>query len=59
MRYGFAAISSDTGHVSGGATWDYHNPAALATWGYRAMHDTFLKGKSITQGYYGKEISYS
>ncbi|KAE8442204.1 hypothetical protein EG329_003733 [Mollisiaceae sp. DMI_Dod_QoI] len=59
MWYGFAAISTDTGHESSGASWAYRNPDALINWGYRAMHDTVLKGKLVTQGYYGKNISYS
>ncbi|KAF9884990.1 hypothetical protein FE257_000813 [Aspergillus nanangensis] len=57
--YGFAAVSTDTGHESSGAEWAYHNPEALANWGYRAMHDAVVKGKAVTEGYYKKKIAYS
>ncbi|TGO44518.1 hypothetical protein BCON_0504g00010 [Botryotinia convoluta] len=59
MWYGFSSVSTATGHESGGAEWAYNNPEALENWGYRAMHDTVLKGKAVTQGYYGTNISYS
>ncbi|TEY61407.1 hypothetical protein BOTCAL_0169g00110 [Botryotinia calthae] len=57
--YGFASVSTDTNHKSGGTEWAYNNPVKLENWGYRAMHDTVLKGKAVTQGYYGTNISYS
>ncbi|GLB07432.1 hypothetical protein AtubIFM57258_002773 [Aspergillus tubingensis] len=57
--YGFAAVSTNTGHESSGAEWAYHNQEALANWGYRAMHDAVVNGKSVTEQYYGKNISYS
>ncbi|KAF7890215.1 hypothetical protein EAF00_008530 [Botryotinia globosa] len=59
MWYGFASISTDTGHESGGADWAYNHPEALENWGYCAMYDTVLRGKAVTQGYYGTNISYS
>ncbi|KAF5868762.1 putative feruloyl esterase b precursor protein [Botrytis fragariae] len=59
MWYGFASVSTNTGHESGGADWAYNNPEALENCGYRVMHDTVLKGKAVTQGYYGINISYS
>lgn len=59
MRYGFASVSTDTGHKSGGAEWGYNNPEALENWGYCAMHDTSLKWKAGTQRYYETNISYS
>ncbi|TGO33696.1 hypothetical protein BHYA_0231g00080 [Botrytis hyacinthi] len=59
MWYRFASVSTDTGHESGRAEWAYNHPEALENWGYRAMHDTVLKGIAVTQGYYGTNISYS
>ncbi|PWY68614.1 tannase and feruloyl esterase [Aspergillus heteromorphus CBS 117.55] len=57
--YGFAAISTNTGHESSGAEWAYQNEEALKNWGYRAMHNAVVNGKSLTENYYGKDISYS
>jgi feruloyl esterase len=59
MWYGFATTSTDTGHESGTAEWAYQNEEALTNWGYRAMHDTVLKAKSVIAGYYQSNITYS
>jgi feruloyl esterase len=59
MWYGFAATSTDTGHESGSAEWAYHNEEAITNWGYCALHDTVIRAKTVIQGYYGKNISYS
>ncbi|RAH73784.1 tannase and feruloyl esterase [Aspergillus aculeatinus CBS 121060] len=57
--YGFASISTDTGHEGNNGSFGYHNEAALTNWGYRALHDAVVNGKQVTEGYYGHNISYS
>ncbi|RYP36285.1 hypothetical protein DL767_003438 [Monosporascus sp. MG133] len=39
-HYGFATMSTDTGHSSGArdASWGLNAPESLFDWGYRAMH---------------------
>ena len=58
---GFVGLSTDTGHLSasGDASWALNNPETQTDWGYRAMHGSVVLGKAITEGYYGKKISYS
>ncbi|KIX92245.1 uncharacterized protein Z520_11991 [Fonsecaea multimorphosa CBS 102226] len=60
-RYGFASMSTDTGHVSGSfdASWALNNPEAQFDWGYRSMHGSVIYSKLITSTYYGTNISYS
>jgi feruloyl esterase len=61
VRYGFAAMSTDTGHISGTAdgSWALNNPEAQTDWGYRAMHGSVVLGKQIVSAYYEHDISYS
>ncbi|RFU31622.1 hypothetical protein B7463_g4729, partial [Scytalidium lignicola] len=59
--YGFAAMSTDTGHISGVAdgSWALHNPEGLIDWGYRAMHGSIELSKQLIEAYYGSSIKYS
>ena len=54
-HYGFAAISTDTGHVSTSTdgTWALNNPESIIDWGYRAMHGSVVLGKQVIEAYYG------
>lgn len=58
---GFAAMSTDTGHLSGtdDASWALNNTEAQIDWGYRAMHGSVALAKNITAQYYGSEVKYS
>jgi feruloyl esterase len=60
-KYGFAVLSTDTGHNSTvyNSTWAYNNPEAQNNWGYRALHDSVLLGKQLTADFYHRNISYS
>ncbi|KAH8882426.1 feruloyl esterase B precursor [Thozetella sp. PMI_491] len=60
-HYGFAAVSTDTGHNSSvlDGSWGFNHPERLYDWGWRAMHGTVVYGKEITKAYYGADISYS
>jgi feruloyl esterase len=61
LLYGFAVISTDTGHnsTSGNGTWALNNPEALTDWGYRAMHGSLTLGKEVVSGWYAENIKYS
>ncbi len=47
VPYGFATVSTSTGHNSTGQdmTWALNSPEAKADWGYRAMHGSVVLGK--------------
>lgn len=61
MGYGFAVMSTDTGHnsVNNNGSWAYHNEGAILDWGYRAMHGSTVLGKQLTTAYYSNDILYS
>jgi len=58
---GFAAVSTDTGHlsISFDASWALNKPESIIDWGYRAMHESVVMGKAITEAYYNSKIKYS
>ncbi|KAK7957073.1 uncharacterized protein PG986_006295 [Apiospora aurea] len=59
-HYGFATLSTDTGHNSASdQSWAYKNAEAQKDWGYRAMHGSVGLGKRLTAAYYGQDIAYS
>lgn len=58
-HYGFATLSTDTGHNSTAADLDWATPDTLLDWGYRALNGSVFLGKALTKAYYGKGISYS
>ncbi|KAK8051098.1 Tannase/feruloyl esterase [Apiospora rasikravindrae] len=59
-HYGFATLSTDTGHNSASdQSWAYKNAEAQKDWGYRAMHGSVDLGKRLTAAYYGRDIAYS
>ena len=61
VHYGFASMSTDTGHISGtgDGSWALNNPEAQMDWGYRAMHGSVVLAKEIVEKYYGQSIAYS
>jgi feruloyl esterase len=50
---GYATASTDTGHVGNTAAFAPGHPEKMVDMGYRAIHEMTLKGKSITDSYYG------
>ena len=60
-HYGFAAASTDTGHlaVAFDGTWAINDPEAVTNWGYRAMHESTGLAKEITTSFYNSNIKYS
>ncbi|PYI32157.1 putative ferulic acid Esterase/Feruloyl esterase [Aspergillus indologenus CBS 114.80] len=60
-RYGFATMSTDTGHnsISSDGRWAYHEPERLIDWGYRAMHGSVVLAKGLTEQFYGDALKYN
>ncbi|KAJ5722122.1 tannase and feruloyl esterase [Penicillium malachiteum] len=61
VKYGHAVFSTDTGHngTSTDATWAYQNPQSQANWGRRALHETVVYGKNITEAFYNSKPAYN
>ena len=59
--YGFAMISTDTGHLSnpGHASWANNAPIHQALWGGVALHQSVVLAKQIVKSYYGRNATYS
>jgi feruloyl esterase len=61
--YGFATMSTDTGHNSTAfdGSWGLNAPESLVDWGHRAMHGSVELSKSIINSYYNisEGIRYS
>ena len=60
-HYGFAAISTDTGHNSSQSdgTWALNHPKRIIDWGYRTMDGSVALGKQIIGAYHGGAIAYN
>lgn len=61
VKYGFATMSTDTGHNSegGDASWALNSPEKLIDWGYRAMHGSVVLAKQVTATYYANPLTFS
>lgn len=61
VRYGFAVVSTDTGHNSttGDVSWALNEPEMRTDWGWRAIHGMVQLGKTLVATYYGKPIGHS
>ncbi|THZ86515.1 tannase and feruloyl esterase [Aureobasidium pullulans] len=60
-QYGFAALTTDTGHDNANpldSTFAL-NKGSLENWGWRAMHGSVLVGKALSAAYYGENHKYS
>ncbi|KAI1130245.1 feruloyl esterase B precursor, partial [Nemania abortiva] len=53
-HYGFAAVSTDTGHLSDieDGSWALNNPEGIIDWSYRALHGSVELAKQIVPAYY-------
>ncbi|KAK3670568.1 hypothetical protein LTR78_009536 [Recurvomyces mirabilis] len=60
-HYGFATISTDTGHnsTSGDITWALDEPERVIDWGYRAMHGSVELAKQVVEQYYDCKPKYN
>ena len=54
LNRGYAAVSTNTGHDGGDATFALGHPEKLIDFGYRAVHEMTVKGKAITEAFYSK-----
>ncbi len=64
LRRGYAAASTDTGHVRPGtggfdASWALGRPDLVEDFGHRAVHATAENGKAIAAAFYGRPPSRS
>ncbi|KAK3724838.1 hypothetical protein LTR37_000886 [Vermiconidia calcicola] len=63
VGYGFATMSTDTGHnsTSGDLSWALEAEERRKDFGWRAMHESVVLAKQITQAYYGDadKVEYS
>jgi feruloyl esterase len=53
LRRGYAAASTDTGHVGDTAQFAVGHPEKLIDFGYRAVHETAVQSKAIVTTAYG------
>lgn len=61
LKYGFASMSTDTGHNSTGIdmAWALNKPEAKKNWSYRALHGSVVLAKKIVGSYYDENIRYN
>ena len=57
---GYAAASTDTGHVGGGASFALGHPEKVVDFGWRAVHEMTVTSKTIIAAHYetGPRLSY-
>ena len=53
VRDGYAAASTDTGHVGGNGSFALGHPEKLIDFSWRSEHEMTVKAKSIVQAFYG------
>src|SRR6266446_2038620 len=60
LRRGYATASTDTGHAGDTASFVPGHPEKLADFGYRAVHETALRGKTVVAALYSAppQLSY-
>ena len=61
LKYGFASVSTDTGHNSTGIdmAWALNKPESKTDWAYRALHGSVVLAKKIVGSYYDEQIRYN
>jgi feruloyl esterase len=59
LRRGYAAASTDTGHVGDTARFAVGHPEKLTDFGYRAVHETALQSKATVAALYGSTPRFS
>ncbi|CAI6292323.1 unnamed protein product [Periconia digitata] len=61
VKYGFATISTSTGHNSTGQdmSWAIGNPETKADWAGRSLHGSTVLAKQIVEQYYGSAANKS
>jgi len=61
LKRGFATAGTDTGHQADAqdASWAYQHPEKITDFGYRAVHLTTERAKSIIDSFYGESPTKS
>ena len=59
LARGYAAASTDTGHIGGDASWAYGHPEKIIDFGPRSIHLTTQVSKAIVRKFYGEGPRYS
>jgi len=54
LRAGYATASTDTGHQGNTPEFALGHPELVVDFGYRAIHEMTVKGKQITEAFYGR-----
>jgi len=59
LHDGYAASSTDTGHVGGSGSFALGHPDKLIDFGYRSEHEMTVKSKAIIAAFYGSAAKMS
>jgi feruloyl esterase len=59
VRRGYAAASTDTGHVTSDTWWAVSHPERAADYLYRAKHVVTVATKGVIAAYYGRPATHS
>ena len=59
LARGYAAASTDTGHVGGSASFALGHPEKVIDFGYRAVHEMTVAAKAIVSAHYGSGPRFS
>ena len=59
LARGYAAASTDTGHVGGSASFALGHPEKVIDFGYRAVHEMTVSAKAIVAAHYGAGPRFS
>jgi tannase/feruloyl esterase len=59
VRRRYATASTDTGHVGGNGKFAPGHPEKLIDFAYRSEHEMTVKGKALTEAFYGNAPKYS
>jgi hypothetical protein len=61
LRHGSATAGTDTGHTAGpvDATWALGHPEKIVDFGFRAIHETAIRAKSLLATFYGAPPRHS
>jgi feruloyl esterase len=59
LRRGYAAASTDTGHVGANGQFALGHPEKVIDFGGRSEHEMTVKGKAIVEAFYGNAPKYS
>jgi len=59
VKRGYATAATDTGHAGGSASFAMGHPEKLTDFAYRAVHETTVTARAITQSFYGSAPKYS